>query len=89
MIITSANRYKKIPIQEVWAKGAHDDGRFRPSYVPEFTTPDKFIEAKVAMLRDDFYIDLTYEDIAHLRSFKTEGEINAAVKTIINKHLGG
>lgn len=73
-------------IQDLWLKGAHDDTDFTPNYVPEFTTPEKFIEAKVKMLRDHMHIDLTDADIAHLREFKTEGEINAAVKGLINKY---
>lgn len=61
---------------------------FRSSIIPKFTTCDKFIDAKIKMLTEDFCINLTYEDIAFLRSFKTEGTVNNAVKAIINKHWG-
>lgn len=67
-------------------KEPHEDGKFSPSYVPEFTTPEKFIEAKVKMLREHFMIDLTDDDIRHLHEFNTETQINAAVKGIINKY---
>lgn len=66
--------------------GVHDDTSFSPTYVPEFTTPEEFIAAKVEMLRTHMEIDVTQEDIAHLREYQTEGEINAAVKSIINKY---
>ena len=73
-------------IQELWRDGPHDDTDFTPTYVPEFTTPAKFIEDKVKILKEHMQIDVTDEDIRHLYEFKTEGEINAAVKGIINKY---
>lgn len=75
-----------ISIQDLWAKEAHENTDFNPSYVPEFTTPEKYVEAKVKMLREHMCIDLTDDDIAYLSEYRTEGEINAAVKGIINKH---
>lgn len=68
-------------------KDAHpDDGDFQPSYIPKFTTARTFADAKIEMLRDQMRIDLAPEDIEHLYSLKEEYEINAAVKTLINKH---
>ena len=67
-------------------KDVHGDGHFRPSYIPEFTTPEQFVDAKVKILRNHLGINITYEDIAYLRQFKTEVQINNAVKTIINKY---
>lgn len=66
--------------------GVHDDTNFSPTYVPEFTTPDEFIDARVEILRTHMEIEITEEDIAHLREYRTEGEINAAVKGLINKY---
>lgn len=66
--------------------GPHDGTTFSPTYVPEFTTPEEFIDAKIEMLQKHLLIDLTDEDIAYLREYRTEGEINAAVKGIINKY---
>lgn len=77
---------KFTQIKDLVGKGVHDDTSFSPSYVPEFTTPEKFIDAKIEMLREHFEIGLTDEDIAYLKQYKTEGEINAAVKGIINKY---
>lgn len=73
-------------IKDLVGKGVHDDTAFAPSYIPEFTTPEKFIEAKVKMLREHFQINVTNDDIVYLQQYKKEGEINAAVKGIINKH---
>lgn len=61
---------------------------FSPAYIPEFDTPEKYVKQKIEMLRKHFYIDLTYEEIAHLHELKTENSINAAVRSIINKYLG-
>lgn len=57
----------------------------RTSYVPEFKNPEKFIEAKINMLQNDFRIDLSLDDIVHLKSLKTERAINAAVRAIIDR----
>jgi hypothetical protein len=56
------------------------------SWMPEFTTAKEFAEAKIKMLKEQFYIQLSTDDILHLRSLKTETEINAAVRAIINKY---
>lgn len=63
-----------------------DDTGFEPSYIPKFINPDDFINKKIEILQEQFYINLTDEDIAFLRTFKTENEINAAVKGILNKY---
>lgn len=62
------------------------EGRMRCGVVPSFKTAEKFIEAKVKMIRDDFKIQLTDEDITYLHRFKTEHDINAAVRVLIDKH---
>lgn len=67
-------------------RSIHEDGEFSASYIPHFTNPEEFVDAKIEMLRTEFCIHLTDEDIAYLRSFKAEHEINAAVKGIINKY---
>lgn len=73
-------------IQELWSNGVHVENKFAPNYIPKFTTPEKFINAKVEMLREHLLIELSDEDIEYLRRFKTEAQINAAVKTVINKY---
>lgn len=62
------------------------EGQMRSSSIPNFTTPEKFIKAKIKMLKEDFMIDITKEDEEYLRKFKTEGGINSAVKHLINKY---
>jgi hypothetical protein len=59
---------------------------FSPAYIPKFETPEQFIEEKLAMLGEDFKLTLTDEEINHLSSLKTEVDINAAVRTILNNH---
>ena len=55
-----------------------------PSYVPEFKTAMKFAEKKIEMLERDFKIQLTDKQKLHLKTLKTEREINSAVRQIIN-----
>lgn len=62
------------------------DHIFEANYTPKFETPGQFITDKIEMLREHFRINLTAEDIDYLCQFKTENEINAAVKGIINKY---
>lgn len=76
--------YIRRSLTEV-VKDAHTD-EFTASYIPRFTTPEEFINAKIELLQGELCIHLTYEDKQYLRQFKTEGEINAAVKAIINKY---
>lgn len=58
----------------------------KPNCVPSFTDPDAYIDAKIEMLQGEFMIKLTYDDKLYLRQYKTENEINAAVRGIINKY---
>lgn len=67
-------------------KYSHEDGKFLPTYIPEFTTPDEYIDARVEILREHLFIGVTDEDVRYLREFKTEGEICAAIKGLINKY---
>lgn len=53
---------------------------------PAFKTPVKYVEAKLKILRRDFKIDLTEEEIAHLNTLKTQIAIDNAVLSIINHH---
>lgn len=62
------------------------ESEFSPTYIPKFENPEQFIEAKLEMLRGHLKITPTIEEINHLYELKTEYEINAAVKTILNNH---
>ena len=57
-----------------------------PSYIPKFKNPEQFIEEKLEMLFHQFKIHPTNDEIAHLYEMRTEGDINLAVKTILNNH---
>ena len=62
------------------------DHIFEANYIPKFKTPGQFITDKIEILRGQFNINLTAEDIDYLCQYKTENEINAAVKGILNKY---
>ena len=62
------------------------ESEFRPSYIPNFENPEQFIEAKLDMLFHHLKIIPTSDEINHLYELKTEYEIIAAVKTILNNH---
>lgn len=78
-------RHTRKHIQDIF-RDVHEDGNFRPAYIPRFTNVDDFVNAKVKMLREQFCINVTDADVEYLRGFNTENEINAAVKVIINKY---
>lgn len=59
---------------------------FLPSSVPKFTDAEKFVEEKIKMLKRDFRVHPTIEEIEHLKSLTTEGDINRAVASIIDRH---
>lgn len=61
-------------------------GDYEASYIPQFVDAVSFANTKIDILRDDFRIPLLDSDIKHLRSLKTENEINAAVRAIINRY---
>lgn len=56
----------------------------RQGYIPSFKTAIAFAEKKIEMLEKDFKIQLTDKQKLHLKTLKTEREINAAVRQIIN-----
>lgn len=51
----------------------------------EFITPKQYADFKLVMLRKEMYIDPTEDEIAHLYELKTEGDIDRAVHTIIER----
>ena len=80
-------RHKRWMIQDIF-KNAPDDRDIKVSCVPRFKNAEQFIEAKLEMLRKDFRIEPTNEEIIHLYHLETEDKINLAVKGIINRHWG-
>lgn len=55
------------------------------SHSPIFRTPKKYIEQKLKILRRDFYIEPTEEEIVHLSTLTTQIAIDNAILSIINR----
>ena len=49
-------------------------------------TPDRYAKQKITTLKKEMYIDLSVEDIRHLKSLESCSAIDAAVRAIINKY---
>ena len=60
-----------------------DDVRYNPKWKGD---PNKYIDAKLKILEDNrgFGIKLTEEELAHIRTLKTQVAIDNAIWTIIN-----
>ena len=56
-------------------------------YSPDWSTPEKYIKAKVTMLEKEFKIRLTYAEKAHLEELKTQVAIDNAIRKIIMDKL--
>ena len=52
----------------------------------EFTTPERYANYKIKVLQKDMQIDLSWEERIHLRELKTRTAIDAAARSIINRH---
>ncbi len=61
-----------------------DEQHFRSGLIPTFKTAVHFAEKKIEMLERDFKIKLTDKQKLHLKTLKTERDINAAVRKIID-----
>ena len=62
------------------------DRQVAEAYCATFVTPEQYIKAKLKMLEEEMYINPTSEELAHLKSLKTEVGIDNAVKSIIDRH---
>lgn len=58
------------------------------SHCPQWTTPEKYIKAKLKILRRDFCIYPTDEEIAHLYTLTTQLRIDNAFQSIITRRWG-
>lgn len=54
------------------------------SHSPLFTTPEKYLKTKLKVLIRDFCIYPTEEELAHLKTLKTQVTIDNAILGIIN-----
>jgi hypothetical protein len=59
---------------------------YKLSNAPQFKNAKQYTQAKLIMLKNDFYINPTETEITHLYELATENEINCAVRQIINDH---
>lgn len=75
-----------VPVGYMNAGSKSDDHHFNPTYIPKFTTVEKYIEARSKILQDDFGIRLTDWDVIRLKKCKTENQVNNTIHTIINEH---
>lgn len=58
------------------------------SHSPQFTTPEKYLTAKLKILSRDFYIDPTATELEHLETLKTQVAIDNAILSVIAHHWG-
>lgn len=62
------------------------DRQKNDSFFITFVTPEQYVEDKIEMLREEMYIKPTDDEIAHLKTLKTEVSIDNAVHSIIDRH---
>lgn len=51
-----------------------------------FKNPKDYVKRKLRMLRDDMWIEPSKEEIDHLYSLKTRGDIDRAVHSLIDRY---
>ena len=63
------------------------ESAYRDNYdASEFVNPEQYVERKIVMLKQEMFIDLSDEDIRHMRGLTSRGAIDAAVRGMINKY---
>lgn len=58
------------------------------SHSPIFKIPEKYVRDKLRILKRDFRIEATTDEINHLNTLTTQTAIDNAVLSIINRHWG-
>ena len=58
------------------------------SHSPQFTTPEKYLKAKLKILNRDFKIEPTETELEHLKTLTTEISIDNAILSVIAHHWG-
>lgn len=58
------------------------------SHSPQFTTPEKYLRAKLKILSRDFKIEPTATELEHLSTLTTEISIDNAILSVIARHWG-
>lgn len=57
-------------------------------YPSTFETPEKYINERLLILKRDFLIEPTDEELEHLHTLKTEMAIDAAIRKIHDSRWG-
>jgi hypothetical protein len=60
------------------------DDPYINSHSPKFTTPEKYVNVKMKILRRDFCIEPTTDEVIHLKKLTTQIAIDNAILGIIN-----
>ena len=58
------------------------------SHSPLFKTPEKYLKVKLKILKRDFCITPTLDEICHLQKLTTQIQIDNAILAIINNRWG-
>jgi hypothetical protein len=61
----------------------------RLRWYPRFETVKQYREAKLRILRVDMYIEPTLEELNHLSTLKTEGDIDRWTRGVIERYWNG
>lgn len=60
--------------------------QYRNGWEIEFISPKQYADDKITMLREEMFINPTQEEIDHLYELKTQGDIDRAVHSIMDRH---
>ena len=59
---------------------------YKESHSPKYTTPEKYVEAWIKILKRDFRITPTPAEMAHLKTLKAKVPIDNAILSIMDRH---
>ena len=60
--------------------------QYSVAHSPIWSTPEKYLKAKLLILTEDFCIKPTKEELEHLKTLKTQISIDNGILGIINRH---
>lgn len=56
--------------------------------IPKHTTTESYLKRRLKILKRDFMLDITPNELTYLKSLKTEIAIDNAIRKIVIKHWG-
>ena len=62
--------------------------RVKEIRIPKHTTTESYLKCRLKILKRDFMLDLTPDELTYLKSLKTEIAIDNAIRKIVIKHWG-